>query len=104
MDIMVNVSLTLDDLDLIVKALESADFYINSTPEDEKEFYDHKDDLRYRLEKQLKKWDRIKEIDERIKWNKKIFHLGRGFHTFEEFQNSQEKLLNERRKVIEEGI
>lgn len=103
---MVNVSLTLDDLDTIVKALDSADFYINSTPEDEKEFYDHKDDLRYRLEKQLKKWERIKEIDERIKWNREIFHLGRGFRTFEEFQNAQEKLLDERREIIKkkEGI
>ena len=97
---MVQISITLDDLDTIIKALDSADFYINSTPEDEKKFYDHKDDLRYRLEKQLKKWDRIKEIDERIKWNKTVVHLGRGFRTYNEFLDEQNKLLDERRDII----
>jgi glucosamine 6-phosphate synthetase-like amidotransferase/phosphosugar isomerase protein len=97
---MVQVSISLDDLDLIAKALDSADFYYNSTPEDEKKFYDHISELRYRLERHLKKWNKIKEIDEKIKWNKQVFHLGRGFHTFDEFMEAQNKLLDERRSCI----
>ena len=99
---MVNLSLTLDDLDLVVKALDSADFYYNSTPENEKKFYDHISELGIRLEEQLKKWDRVRQIDEKIKWNKYMVHLGRGFHTFDEFLETQNKLMDERRKVIEE--
>lgn len=101
---MVNLSLTLDDLDLIVKALDSADFYYNSTPEDEKKFYDHISELSIRLERKLKKWDRVKQIDEKIRWNKLMVHLGRGFHTFDEYLETQSKLRDERHKVIEEGI
>ena len=97
---MVHLSVSLDDLDTIVKALDSADFYINSTPEDEKEFYDHKDELRYRLERLQKKWEKVKEIDEKIKWNKQIVHLGRGFHTLDEFFQAQSRLLDERRAVV----
>ena len=97
---MVIVSISLDDLDTIVKALDSADFYINSSPENEKRFYEHKDKLQNRLEKLLQKWDKIKEIDDKIKWNKQIFHLGRGFHTVEEFITKQNELRNERYNII----
>ena len=101
---MVNVSLTLDDLDTIVKALYSADFYTDGTPESQKEFYDHIDVLRLRLEKQLKKWQVVAKIDEKLMANREMFHLGRGFHTFNEFMEAQEKLRYERRTVIEEGV
>ena len=99
---MVKISLTLDDLDLIVKALDSADFYYNSTPENEKKFYDHLSELRFRLEKQLNKWDKVKKIDEKMRWNNLMVHLGRGFNSFDEFLETQSKLRDERRKVIEE--
>ena len=99
---MVKISVTLDDLDIIVKSLDSADIYFNSTPENEKKFYDHMSELRIRLEKQLNKWDRVKRIDEKIRWNNLMVRLGRGFSTFDEFLETQSKLRDERRKVIEE--
>ena len=99
---MVKISVTLDDLDIIVKSLDSADIYFNSTPENEKKFYDHMSELRIRLEKQLNKWDKVKRIDEKIRWNNLMVRLGRGFSTFDEFLETQSKLRDERRKVIEE--
>lgn len=97
---MVNVSFTLDDLDLIVKSLESADIYVNYTAEENRKFYDHIDELRLRLEKTLKKWEEVKKIDERIKWNKEVFVLGRGFTTVDEFDEAQKKLFEKRYSVI----
>lgn len=99
---MVNISITLDDLDIIVKSLESADIYINDTEENERKFYDHMDELRLRLEKTLKKWEEVKKIDERIKWNKEVFVLGRGFSTVDEFDEAQKKLYEKRYSIIKE--
>jgi hypothetical protein len=52
---MVKVSITLDDLDVLVKAMESSDIYIDDTDENMKRFYEHKDDLQRRLEHLLEK-------------------------------------------------
>ncbi len=98
---MVNVNISLDDLGIVVEALESADFYINDTEENEKKFYDHKDELRWRLDRLLKKWGKIKEIDEKIRWNKSVVRLGRGFTTYDEFMETQHALLDERRNIKE---
>lgn len=100
---MVNVSITLDDLDIIVKSLEcGGDIFVNDTEENERKFYDHIDELRLRLEKTLKKWEEVKKIDERIKWNKEVFVLGRGFSTVDEFDEAQKKLFEKRYDIIKE--
>ena len=101
---MVNISITLDDLDTIVKALDSSDIYIDDTEENMSNFYEHKDELRRRLEHLLEKWEKVKKIDETLKWNKEIVHLGRGFNTFEEYLEKQKELRKERRKLVEEGF
>ena len=97
---MVVVSLTLDDLDLVVKALESADFYMNGTPEEEEAFYNHIYDLRLRLNALHDKWSEIKRVEDKIKWNLNLIRLGRGFKTFEDFHKSQGELLDERRDLV----
>ena len=99
---MVNISITLDDLDIIVKAMESSDIYINDTEENMRKFYEHKDGVQRRLERLLKKWESVKQIDEKIKWNKRMVHLERGFNSFDEYLETQKRLREERRKMIEE--
>ena len=99
---MVNISITLGDLDTIVKALDSADIYINDTEENMRKFYEDKDELRRRLERLLEKWEKVRKIDEKMKWNKHIVYLGRGFSTFDEYLEKQKELREERRKLIEE--
>ena len=98
---MVNISITQDDLYLLVEALDSADFYVNGTEEDMKKFYEHKDKLRWRLTQILKKWDAVEKVNREIKWAKNLFHLGRGFHTTDEFLETLQKLLDERHNIIE---
>jgi DNA-binding PadR family transcriptional regulator len=101
---MVNISITLGDLDTIVKALDSADIYINDTEENMRKFYEDKDELRRRLERLLEKWEKVRKIDEKMKWNKQIVRLGRGFNTFDEYLETQKELKEERRKLIEEAM
>ena len=99
---MVKVSITLDDLDVLVKAMESSDVYIDDTDENMKRFYEHKDELQRRLEHLLEKWEKVKKIDEKIRWNKEIVHLGRGFSTFDEYLEIQKELREERRNLIKQ--
>ena len=99
---MVNISITLDDLDTIVKALDSADIYINDTEENMRKFYEDKDELRRRLERLLEKWEKVKKIDEKMKWNKRIVRIGRGFNTFEEYLEKQKELREERMNLIKQ--
>ena len=97
---MVRVSLTLDDLDLIVKALYSPDIYIDDTPENEQKFYQHIEDLSYRLGLIQKKYEAIKDIDGKIKWNNALFKLGRGFETIGAWQKTQHALYEKRREIM----
>ena len=99
---MVKVSITLDDLDILVKAMESSDIYMDDTDENMKKFYDHKDELQRRLEHLLEKWEKVKKIDENLRWNKEIVRLGRGFNTFEEYLEKQKELREERMNLIKQ--
>ena len=101
---MVKVSITLDDLDVLVKAMESSDVYIDDTDENMKRFYEHKDELQRRLEHLLEKWEKVKKIDENLRWNKEIVRLGRGFNTFEEYLEKQKELREERMNLIKQKV
>jgi DNA repair exonuclease SbcCD ATPase subunit len=101
---MVKVSITLDDLDILVKAMESSDIYMDDTDENMKKFYDHKDELQRRLEHLLEKWEKVKKIDENLRWNKEIVRLGRGFNTFEEYLEKQKELREERMNLIKQKV
>ena len=91
------VSLTLDDLDTIIKALDSADFYTNDST-----FYEHLGNLKLRLEKLLEKWEKIKNVDEKIKWNNTLLRLGRGFETIEEYEKKTNELYEIRNNLKHE--
>ena len=96
---MVNVSIKLEDLELITMALDSADFYLNDSEERVKEFFEHIDNLRFRLEKITKNWNEIKILEDKIEWNKTLIHLHRGFTSYDDFFNEQHKLLDEIRQL-----
>ena len=97
---MVKVSLKLDDIFLLTESLDSADFYFEGSDEDKEKFYEGINQLRHRLEKTHEKWNKIKEIEEKIKFNNKMVSLGRGFNKFDDFLESQAELRNERDKMI----
>lgn len=101
---MVTISITLDDLDLIIKSLDSADIYVDATPEEERKFYDHLNKLRVRLERTLKKYDAIAKIDDKIKWNHTLLKLGRGFETIEQWEKATHELYDERNRIMKGGI
>ena len=92
---MVKVSVTLDDLDTIIKALDSADFYCEDAS-----FYEHLSELRFRLQKVLKKHEAIKNIDDRLKWNRVLLRLGTGFNTIDDYEKARDYLLSERERLI----
>ncbi len=94
---MVMISLTLDDLDTVVKALDSADFYSDNST-----FYEHLDHFKYRLERLMKKYETIQKIDEKIKWNHTLLRLGRGFETIDDYEKAQEILYKRKDEFMKE--
>lgn len=80
---MVQISVTSDDLDTIVRALDGADFYLNGTDEWEKKFWKHLDFLKYRLEFTLKKEEKLKELKEKKDHIQYCIVHQRGFTTEE---------------------